>query len=49
MGERVGSTREERIKKFRKPEGKRQLGSPKCRWKDNITITLKDVGWTGVD
>ena len=29
----------------RKPEGKRPLGSPRRRWKDNIKINLKEVGW----
>jgi hypothetical protein len=26
-----------------KPEGKRPLGRPRCRWKDNIKIDLQDV------
>jgi hypothetical protein len=25
------------------PEGKRQLGIPRCRWKNNIQIILKDI------
>jgi hypothetical protein len=28
-----------------KPEGKRQLGRPKCRWEDNIRMYLRAVGW----
>jgi hypothetical protein len=28
-----------------KPEGKRPLGRPRCRWEDNIKIVLKEVGW----
>ena len=28
----------------RKPEGKRQLGRPKCRWEDNIKMDLREVG-----
>jgi hypothetical protein len=28
-----------------KPEGKRSLGRPRCRWKDNIKMDLKDAGW----
>jgi hypothetical protein len=34
-----------------KPEGKRPLGRPRCRWKDNIRMDLQkwDVGvWTGL-
>ena len=27
-----------------KPEGKRPLGRPKCRWED-ITMDLQEVGW----
>ena len=27
-----------------KPEGKRVLGSPRCRWEDNIKIDLQEVG-----
>jgi len=33
-----------------KPEGKRQFGSPRCRWKDNIKMDLQEVdvgSWTG--
>jgi len=35
----------------RKPEGKRPLGSPRHRWKDNIKMDLQGVGcgvWTGL-
>ena len=27
-----------------KPEGKRQLGRPRCRWEDNIKMDLREVG-----
>ena len=27
-----------------KPEGKRPLGRPRHRWKDNIKMNLQDVG-----
>jgi len=27
-----------------KPEGKRPLGRPRCRWEDNIKIDLREVG-----
>jgi hypothetical protein len=32
-----------------KPEGKRPLGRPRCRWVDNIKIDLSNIGWDGVD
>jgi hypothetical protein len=32
-----------------KPEGKRPLGRPSCRWVDNIKMDLEDIGWSGVD
>jgi hypothetical protein len=32
-----------------KPEGKRPLGRPRCRWVDNIKIHLKEIGWGGMD
>jgi hypothetical protein len=32
-----------------KPEGKRLLGRPRRRWKDNIRINLREIGCEGVD
>ena len=32
-----------------KPEGKRPLGRPMCRWEDNIKMDLQEVGCGGVD
>jgi hypothetical protein len=32
-----------------KPEGKRPLGRPRCRWEDNIKMDLKKVGCGGMD
>jgi hypothetical protein len=32
-----------------KPEGKRPLGRPRCRWVDNIKMDLGEIGWDGVD
>jgi hypothetical protein len=32
-----------------KPEGKGPLGSPKCRWEDNIKMDLQEVGCVGMD
>ena len=34
-----------------KPEGKRPLGKPRCRWEDNIKVDMQEVGccaWTGM-
>jgi len=28
-----------------KPEAKRPLGRPRCRWEDNIKMDLQEVGW----
>ena len=46
MGERTGVYRD----LVGKPEGKRPLGRPRCRWEDNIKMDLQEVGcgvWTG--
>jgi hypothetical protein len=32
-----------------KPEGKRPLGRPGCRWEDRTKIDLKEIGWEGMD
>jgi len=32
-----------------KPEGKRLHGRPRHRWKDNIRMDLKEIGWEGVN
>ena len=32
-----------------KPEGKRPLGRPSHRWKNNIKMDLRDVGCGGMD
>jgi hypothetical protein len=31
-----------------KPKGKRQLGSLRRRWVDNIKMDLRDIGWGGM-
>jgi hypothetical protein len=31
-----------------KPEGKRPLGRPRCRWVDNIKIDFREIGWDGM-
>jgi hypothetical protein len=28
-----------------KPEGKRPLASPRCRWMDNVKMDLSEIGW----
>jgi len=33
----------------RKLEGKRPLGKLGPRWKDNITMDLKEIGWESVE
>jgi hypothetical protein len=32
-----------------KPEGKRPLGTPRCRWVDNIKMDLCEIGCGGMD
>jgi hypothetical protein len=32
-----------------KPERKRPLGRPRCRWIGNIKMDLVETGWSGVD
>jgi hypothetical protein len=32
-----------------KPEGKRPLGRPRCRWIDNIKMDLLEIGVSVVD
>jgi hypothetical protein len=32
-----------------KPEGKRSLGRPRCKWVDIIRMYLGKIGWGGVD
>jgi hypothetical protein len=32
-----------------KPDGKRPLGRPRCRWLDNTKIDLGMTGWDGMD
>jgi hypothetical protein len=44
MGERRGAYRA----LVGKPEERRPLGRPRRRWKDNIKMDLREVGW-GVD
>jgi hypothetical protein len=32
-----------------KPEGKRPLGGPMCRWVGNIKMDLTEIGWDRMD
>jgi hypothetical protein len=32
-----------------KPDRKKQLGRPKCRWEDNIRVDLREIGWKSVE
>jgi hypothetical protein len=32
-----------------KREEKRPLGRPRCRWKDNIRMDLREIEWEDVD
>jgi hypothetical protein len=32
-----------------RPEGRRPLGRPRHRWKDNIKMDLQEVRWGGMD
>jgi predicted small integral membrane protein len=32
-----------------KPEGKRLLGRPRCKWVNTIRMSLVEVGWVDVD
>jgi hypothetical protein len=41
MGERRGAYRDF----VGKPEERRPLGRPRRRWKDNIKMDLREVGW----
>jgi len=45
MGERRGAYRV----LVGKPEGRRPLGRPKCRWENNIKMGLQEMGWGSMD
>jgi len=45
MGERTGVY----MVLVGKPEGKRPLGRPRCRWEDNIQLDLHEVRCGGTD
>jgi hypothetical protein len=41
MGEKRGAYR----LLVERPEGRRPLARPRCRWEDNIKMDLQEVGW----
>jgi hypothetical protein len=46
---RMGEMRNAYNISVEKSEGKRAVGRPRCRWKDNIRIYLRKIGWEYVD
>jgi hypothetical protein len=32
-----------------RPEGKRPLGRPRCRWEDNIKMDIREIGINGAN
>jgi hypothetical protein len=44
MGDRRGAHRA----LMGKPEGRRALKRPRCRWEDNIKMDLREVGWGAI-
>jgi hypothetical protein len=32
-----------------KPERKRPLGRPKCRWESRIRMDLREIGWGSIE
>jgi hypothetical protein len=45
---RLGEKRNAYMILVGKPEGRRPLGRPRCRWVDNIKMDLREIGWGGV-
>jgi hypothetical protein len=41
--EPIGNKRNAYMLLVRKPEGKRPLGRPRCRWMDNIKMDLREI------
>jgi hypothetical protein len=46
---RIGAKRNACRTLVGKPEGKKPLGRPRCRWVNNIKMVLREVGWGGMD
>jgi hypothetical protein len=32
-----------------RPERKKPLGRPRCRWVNNIKMDVREIGWGGLD
>jgi len=45
----IGSTRNAYKILVGKPEGRRPLRKPRCRWEDNIRMDLRVIGWKDVN
>jgi hypothetical protein len=45
MGDRSGAYRV----LVGEPEGRRQIGRPRCRWEDKTKMNLQEVGWGGME
>jgi hypothetical protein len=46
---RIGEKRKANRLPVGKPEGRKPLGRPRCRWVDNIRMDLGEIGWGDVD
>jgi hypothetical protein len=46
---RMGKSRNKFKVLVRRYEGKKPLGRPKCRWKDNNRMNIKEKGWESVE
>jgi hypothetical protein len=34
---------------LQRPKGKRPLGTPRCKWEDNIKLEFREIGIDGVN
>jgi hypothetical protein len=46
---RIGKQRNRYRILMGKPEGKRSIARPECRWEDNIKMDLRKIEWDGMD
>jgi hypothetical protein len=44
-GARIGEVRNAYKILVGKPEGKKPLGRHRCRWKANVRMNLREIGW----
>jgi hypothetical protein len=33
----------------KRPEEKRLLGRPRCRWENNVKMNIREIGWGDMD